>query len=165
MIVWFPRIQNQVIYSNGDELIGGKFKGVKASSTAISGDLSAISDSRRPESSIDLSKTPWISSSEKSNQWIEISLDNKPIRSIGIYWFTNNHEVFLPSKWTVEYKKEGKWIPFEIYVTDQYGINPDQYNIVHPAANLVCDAIRINIVSKEQKSVGILDIDVTFETN
>jgi hypothetical protein len=77
MEVWFPTKQSQVIYNSKEGIKGGKFKEVKASSTAVHGNLGSISDPRRPESSHSLSKTPWISSNDSNAQWIEIDLRAK----------------------------------------------------------------------------------------
>ena len=135
---------------------------MQASSVGLYGNLGAISDNRRPNSSHDISITPWISSSEENNHFIEIDVKDQQIRSFGVYWFIDNKTVLLPAEWVVEYKKDGIWLPFEIYVTDHYGIKPDHYNIIYPAADLICEAIRIKIVSQDQKPVGILDVDVAF---
>jgi DUF1680 family protein len=102
MEVWFPTMKSQIIYHIEKGLKGGKFKEVKASSTSENGNLAAISDPRRPENSHDLSKAPWISSMNQSTHWVEIGLDNKPIQSILIYWFSDNEKVLLPAKWSLE---------------------------------------------------------------
>ena len=56
-----------------------------------------------------------------------------------------------------------KWKPFELYVTDRYDNRANQYNVVHPAAPLTCDAIRINMVPQANAAVGILEVQVAFE--
>ena len=170
MIVWFPTKKEQVFYYEGDKLIGGKFKSVKASSVERGGNLRAISDPWQPESSQDLSVMPWKSVKpwksyrvEDAAPWIEIELEKKPVRSIGIYWYTDYDRIFQPEEWSLEYSIDDQWFSLESRVSDQYGIKLDQYNTVHPASRLICDAVRINMLPQEYKSVGILDVDVVYE--
>ena len=66
-----------------------------------------------------------------------------------------------PKSWSLE--QRGKWAPFPLYVTDEYGLRRDQYNVVHPAAKLECDAFRIRMTPRGDACVGILEIDVVFE--
>jgi len=56
-----------------------------------------------------------------------------------------------------------EWPKFNFYVTDSYEIEKDKYNVVHPAATLSCEAIKINIKPAKEKAVGILDVDVSYE--
>jgi DUF1680 family protein len=165
MIVWLPIKEEQVQYVEDDIARGGKFKSVQASFTGGKGSLSAISDKRRPTSSNDRTKQSWVSEPQKGNpQWVEIELDKKPIRSIGVYWYEDGRNIKVPESWSLECKADNQWKDFNIYVTDSYSIDKDEYNVVHPGSNLVCDAIRINIIPQNDKSVGILDVDVVFET-
>ena len=60
-------------------------------------------------------------------------------------------------------KQDGKWKEFELYTTDKYDTRANQYNLVHPAAPLECDAIRILITPRDDQSVGILECQVQFE--
>ena len=107
----------------------------------------------------------WTSNADKKNHWVEIGLDpNKQIRSINVYWHDNNKSVKIPAKWSMEYLKDNTWEKFEIYVTDSYGTQKDQYNVVHPGDELKCDAIRINITPDSGFAVGILDVDVQYQT-
>jgi len=164
MEVWLPTHKEQIIYLDEDILRGGKFSGVKASSVSMDANLSAISDNRRPMNSRDLSISPWKSSPQDNNkQWIEIELEKKPIRCIGLYWFVDGNKVDLPSSWSMEYKKDGEWKPFDVYVTDSYGTDLDKYNVVHPGSLLICSAVRININPQKGKTIGILNVDVTYE--
>lgn len=170
MIVWFPTKKEQIFYFEGDKLIGGKFKSVKASSVERGGNLRAISDTWQPRSSQDLSVMPWksvrpwkSSSTEDDKPWIEVEVEKKPIRSIGVYWYTDHDRIFRPSGWSLEYRINDQWFSFESRASDQYGIELDQYNTVHPESSLVCDALRINILPQDYKSVGMLDVDVAYE--
>ncbi len=170
MIVWFPTKKEQIFYYEGDRLIGGKFKSVKASSVERGGNLRAISDTWQPESSQDLSVMPWksvrpwkSSSTEDDEPWIEVEVKKKSIRSIGVYWYTDLDRIIRPKGWSLEYRINDQWFSFEPRASDQYGIELDQYNTVHPESRLICDAIRINMLPQEYKSVGMLDVDVAYE--
>ncbi|MBT3470872.1 MAG: hypothetical protein HN467_16275, partial [Opitutae bacterium] len=46
---------------------------------------------------------------------------------------------------------------------DRYDMRANQYNVVHPAGPLSCDAIRIRMTPKEDTCVGILEVQVAFE--
>jgi DUF1680 family protein len=165
MIIWFPTNEEQVQYVDDGIARGGKFKSVKASFTGEKGTLSAISDSRRPSSSDDRTKQPWVSEPQKGKrQWIEIELDRKPIRSIGVYWYDDGGNVAVPQSWSLQCKAGGNWKDFNVHATDSYSTAKDKYNIVHPGSTLACDALRINIIPQHNKSVGILDVDIVFET-
>ncbi len=164
MNVWFPTKSEMIQFTDGNELKGGKYKGVKASSIAQHGNLGAIADGRRPISSNDTTIPVWISDNVENNQWIEIGLDSgKSIRSINIYWYDNNKSVKVPLSWSVEYLKNGKWEKFKVYVTDSYATQKDQYNVLHPAEELKCEVIRIHMKSVDNISVGILDVDIEYE--
>ncbi|MCH2121864.1 MAG: hypothetical protein MK136_11595 [Pirellulaceae bacterium] len=47
--------------------------------------------------------------------------------------------------------------------TDRYETRANQFNVVHPAVPLACDAIRIRITPRQETSVGILEVQVVFE--
>ena len=63
----------------------------------------------------------------------------------------------------METRKDGKWEPFQLYTTDRYDTRANQYNVIHPAAPLSCDAIRIHATPREEYAVGILEVQVAFE--
>ena len=72
-------------------------------------------------------------------------------------------DVKFPAQWSLEVLQNGEWKPFELYTTDRYDTRANQYNVVHPAAKLKCDGIRIVMTPKEAACVGILEIQVAFE--
>lgn len=165
MIVWLPTKPDMIQFADGNGIKGGRYKNVRASSTSKYSSLGAISDSRRPMNSSDRTIPVWTSKAEENNHWVDIGLDSdKQIRSINVYWYDNNKSVKIPSKWSMEYSKDNTWKKFKIYVTDSYATQKDQYNVVHPGDELKCDAIRINITSDNGVAVGILDVDVQYET-
>lgn len=165
MIVWFPRNADMVHVSDGS-VKEGKYASVKTSHTFYDDTETAISDGKQPKSSFDTSIPRWTSWPEKGKkQWVEILISEpKEIRSIGVYWYDDNDGVQTPGNWSLQYRKDGKWKPFEKYVTDSYSTFKNKYNVVHPAAKLVSDAIRINMNPKPNACVGILDVDIEYET-
>lgn len=72
-------------------------------------------------------------------------------------------DVKFPAEWSLEVEQEGTWKTFELYTTDRYDSRANQYNVVHPAAPLKCDTIRIRMTPKENAWVGILEVQVAFE--
>ena len=136
MIVWLPSNKDMVQFASDNIARGGKYARVSASSIHNWGSLTAISDPRRPSSTIDRTIQPWMSANDKM-QWLEISLKKRQkIRSIGVYWFDDNRKVKVPESWTIHYLKNGKWHNLDIYVTDHYSSDKDEYNVVHPGSDL-----------------------------
>jgi len=48
-------------------------------------------------------------------------------------------------------------------VTDRYDTRANQYNVVHPATPIRCDAIRVRMTPNEDACVGILEMMAEFE--
>ena len=164
MIVWLPTKLEMIQFSDGNGLKGGRYKNVKASSISKHGNLGAISDGRRPMNSSDTTIPVWTSTKKDNKHWVEIGIDpDKQIRSINVYWYDNNKSVKVPAKWSMEYLKDNTWQKFKIYVTDSYATQKDQYNLVHPAEKLKCEALRINIIPNDGMAIGILDVDIQYE--
>lgn len=165
MMVWFPTDPSTVSYKEGNVLKGGRYKGVEASSTDFKGDLQAISNGLRPMASNDTSVPVWINGKDADFNWVKIGLDDSiPIQSVKVYWAKDIENTSLPVKWTIDYLENGQWKPMDLYVTDSYAVETDQYNVVHPDRPLKCEAIRINIEPQKGKQVGILDVDIAYET-
>ena len=74
-------------------------------------------------------------------------------------------DVKFPAQWSLEIEQNGEWKPFELYVTDRYDTRANQYNVVHPAAPVHCDAIRVLMTPKPESCVGILEIMPEFEAD
>ena len=66
----------------------------------------------------------------------------------------------IPKSWKLEYKNDGKWNDFPLYVTDEYEVQKNQYNMVHPGKPIITDALRLQIQSRPDAAVGILSIDI-----
>ena len=46
------------------------------------------------------------------------------------------------------------------YITDDYGLERDKFNVVRPAAPLKCDAIRIRILPQVGFCMGVHEIQL-----
>jgi hypothetical protein len=49
------------------------------------------------------------------------------------------------------------------YVTDDYGLERDKFNVIRPAAPLKCDAISIRILPQVGFCMGVHEIKVEFD--
>lgn len=77
-----------------------------------------------------------------------------------MYWYDDNGGVQVPQSWTLEYKADGQWKPFPIYVTDEYRVLKDQYNMVHPGEDIKAEALRLHIVPEADAAAGILSVQI-----
>lgn len=165
MIVWLPREAGRVQYFDGEKVVGGRYGPVKASHTYSGDTVAALADGKRPAASDDTSVPRWTSWPQKGTpQWVEVALlEPRPLRSVGVYWYDDRGGVQRPASWRVEVRTDGRWQPLDLYVTDSYQVEADRYNVVHPAAPVTADAVRIHMVPRRDAAVGILDVDVQFE--
>ena len=62
------------------------------------------------------------------------------------------------------YLTGGTWQPMKKYLTDFFGTDPDRYTVVHPAAELICEGLRLDIVPQAGQRVGLLDLDLQVKT-
>lgn len=51
----------------------------------------------------------------------------------------------------------------DLYVTDDYTVDKDKYNVVHPGSDLRSDKLRIRIKSQGNVKVGISDVDIEYQ--
>ena len=158
MNVWFARDLATAIQASVRTV--GNIDDVTATHTCMSDDVYAVADGKLPKSSADTSIPRWTSWSQKGQvQQVDIKLKKaQPIESISVYWYDDKGGVQVPVSWNVEYQDQGAWRPFKLYVTDMYGIQPDQFNMVHPAEPFTTDAIRLNITPRRDATVGILEV-------
>ncbi|MGI9456590.1 MAG: glycoside hydrolase family 127 protein [Aeoliella sp.] len=165
MTVWFPRNRDLAVFDPTELPEESPFAEVNASHTFVDDTISAIGDNKEPRHSTGKKVTRWSSRPQKDQpQWIEGRFPKtRHVRSIGVYWFDDQKDVRIPAEWSMEVEQDGQWKPFELYVTDEYGLRVNQYNVVHPASELNCDAIRIQMTPQEDACVGILEIDVVLE--
>lgn len=160
MNVWFAKDTETAL--QGITHTVGIVADVHATHTFSGDEVYAIADGKLPKDSRDGSIPRWTSWSQKGvKQQVEIKLKKEqPIESVSVYWYDDKGGVQLPVSWEMEYHTNGQWHPFKLYVTDNYGIQPDQFNMVHPAEPIQADAIRLNIQPKKEATVGILEVTI-----
>jgi len=165
MTVWFPRKKEMAVFDPNALPKESIFTQLTASYTSKLDTVNAIGDGKEPEWSSGNKVPRWTSRGQNGKpQWVEAQFEGtKAIRSIGVFWMQDNFDVKFPKSWTIEVSRDGQWVPFELYTTDRYDTRANQYNVVHPAAPLKCDAIRIKMTPQEEAAVGILELQVTFE--
>jgi hypothetical protein len=165
MTVWFPTKPELAIYDPHALPKESIFTEITASHTSDLDTISAVGDGLEPQFSSGKKVPRWTSRGQLGKeQRIEGRFaKTKSIRSVGVYWMQDQGDVKFPQSWSLEVEQDGEWKPFELYTTDKYDIRSNQYNIVHPAAPLNCDAIRIHMTPTEGAAVGILEVQVQFE--
>jgi hypothetical protein len=163
MIVWLPdaidgaQAQLSRVYFDPT-----KYGTITASSCAADGVVDAVKDGRRPASSADTTLDAWISSGDSDKEWIQLVFDQpQAIERLGLFWVSCD-QVEVPADWTMEYLLDGSWHPFDKYITDVYGVSKDRFNTIHPAAELTCEGLRINIYAQAGKSVGLFDLELNL---
>jgi len=165
MSVWFPRKKDLAKFDPTTLPQESSFASVTASHTFTEDTVSAVGDNREPKWSNGNKDSRWSSRPQKGKkQWIEGRFPkSRTLRSVGLYWYDNHRDVRLPADWSIEVEKDGEWSPMDLYVTDEYGVRLNQYNVVRPAAELTCNAIRVLMTPRESACVGVLEIKVAFE--
>ncbi len=165
MNVWLPReeatARDALARNPFDSSVYGE---ITASSCSADDAAASVADGRRPQGSSDSGIPRWSSNGRNEDQqWVMMKFDRpRKIESMGIYWCEDSsHDIMKPAEWRIEYLKEGEWLEFDKYLTDFYGTDVDRYNVVHPASELECEGLRINMTPDPGCRVGILDIDLT----
>jgi DUF1680 family protein len=163
MNVWFPRDKETAINSLHEiKYDKDKFGDVSVTSCSKYGDIAALINGERPQHSADSTILRWISeSNSEQKQSVEMKFKaTQRVQSLGVYWADDNINVSVPKSWSLSYLKNGMWHPFQLYVTDFFGINKDMYVVVHPSSTLTCEGLRMSIQPQIGKQVGILDMDL-----
>jgi len=160
MIVWTPRERA----SAEAALEVGRFDAAKYGTVTAScnqEDVAAVHDGHRPQSSDDTTIPRWTSAGQPGeSQSVRLAFDSpRCVGKLGVYWATGDG-CALPASWTLMCLKEGKLTPFDKYITDSYRVEADTYNVIHPAAELVCDGLEQRIAPHPGQCFGILDIDL-----
>ena len=160
MNVWFARDAETA--RNGMIMTVGNIAEVKASHTNSSDDVYAVADGKQPKTSHDTSIPRWTSWSQKGKeQWLEIKLKSEQdVEAVSVYWYDDKGGVQLPVAWSIDYMCDGKWVEYKPYVTDHFGVDADKYNMVHPAAPVKTDMLRLKMKPKADATVGILELTV-----
>ena len=166
MTVWFPTREEMAVFDPHTLQKESVFTTITASHTAAEDTVTAIGDGEADKWSSGNKVVRWTSRGQPGKpQWVIGRFrETKEIRSVGVFWMNRwQGDVQFPKDWSLEVEQNGKWIPFKLYTTDRYDTRANQYNVVHPAAPTKCDAIRINMVPRENTTVGILEVQVRFE--
>lgn len=158
MNVWFAR--DAATVRSSMSLPVGNVADIKATYTYSSDDVYAIVDGKHPSNSFDRTIPRWTAWPKLGEtQSVEVKLKKKQsIESVSVYWYDDKGGVQQPVEWGMEYLADGKWQEFKPYVTDRFGVELDQFNMVHPAEPIEAEALRLNITPKEKSSVGILEL-------
>ncbi|WP_428305884.1 glycoside hydrolase family 127 protein [Lacipirellula sp.] len=166
MEVWIPENEatlhaNEIKVSDNAQ----RFKSARASHTFDQDRVTAIIDGRLPKNSFDASIPRWTSWPERGKpQTVELELaKSTDIRTVEVYWYDDHGGVQVPERWALEIWQNGEWEPFDLYNTDAYGVSPDQYNVIHPAAPTTTDRLRLQLWPKGEAAVGILEVVVEPE--
>ena len=158
MNVWFARSAKTV--EAGSVRTVGNVKAAIATHTYSNDDVVAVADGKVPSSSADGTIPRWTSWPQKGQiQQLTVELRKmQSIESVSIYWYDDKGGVQIPVSWNLEYRQDGQWKPWTLYNTDRYNCFPDQFNMVHPAAPVKGDAIRVTMQPKPDSTVGILEM-------
>lgn len=140
---------------------------ITATYTCDIDDVNPIVTNKFPSSSHDTSMLRWTSWPRKGEkQSIELKLKHPvSLESLSVYWYDDAGDVQVPEAWNVEYLQDGAWHEFPVYVTDEYRMLKDQYNMVHPGRDIMPEALRINITPRQDASAGILGIQLEVAKN
>ena len=132
--------------------------------------MAAVVDGRVPDTSDDQDQPRWTSLPFKNRgQNIIFEFDHpRTVGSIAVYWYEESggegEKVRLPRDWWVDYRVgDGEWTRMKKYITDDYGLERDKFNVVRPAAPLKCDAISIRILPQVGFCMGVHEIQVEFD--
>lgn len=140
---------------------------ITATYTCDIDDVNPIVTNKFPSSSHDTSMLRWTSWPRKGEkQSIELKLKHSvSLESLSVYWYDDAGDVQVPEAWNVEYLQDGAWHEFPVYVTDEYRMLKDQYNMIHPGRDIMPEALRINITPRQDASAGILGIQLEVAKN
>jgi hypothetical protein len=153
-----------------NQLTAADYGQVEATHTYEADTVAAVVDGRVPDRSDDQDQPRWTSLPFKNRGQNIIFEFERPrtVRSISVYWYEESggegEKVRLPRNWWVEYRTgEGEWTKMKKYITDDYGLEHDKFNVVRPAAALKCDAISIRILPQVGYCMGVHEIQVDFD--
>jgi hypothetical protein len=170
MLVWLPEDEETSVGSFPELQYVYNIKSTTASFCQSVKDASveAISNGVIPGRSAERGSIKRWSTAPKYGepQWATIEFKKRSvINSISVYWADrskNKGKLKIPKEWNVEYRIGNKWYPFEIYITDDYRTAINQFNVIHPAKELKCDAIKINVTPYPEYAAGILETQFEF---
>lgn len=160
MTVWLA--DNDALASASMPVIPGYVSNVTATDTFERDDVLSMVTNGYPSSSSDTSISRWTSWPRTGKeQTVELTL-KRPLRlqSVSVYWYDDRGGVQVPESWSLEYMERGEWKQFPIYVTDEYRVLKDQYNMVHPGEDITAEALRLHIIPKADAAAGILSVQI-----
>jgi len=166
MAVWLP--DNEATLRHGQIVIDDnveRFASASATYTFDGDRAAAMIDGRLPTRSFDTSIPRWTSWPRRgAMQTLEFELA-RPIelRTVEVYWYEDHGGVQTPVRWELEVQQDGAWRAFPLYNTDSYGVEPDQFNVVHPAAPLTVERLRMRVWPREDAAAGVLELVVREE--
>lgn len=166
MTVWFPTNKDMAIFDPHALPKESTFTDLKASHTGAEDTVNAVGDGQVDKWSSGNKVSRWTSRGQYGkDQWIVGRFkETKQLRSVGVFWMDRwQGDVKLPKEWSMEIEQNGQWAPFQLYTTDRYDTRANQFNVIHPAAQTKCDAIRIKMTPREDTAVGIIEVQVQFE--
>ncbi len=92
-----------------------------------------------------------------------IFTERLPLDRISLYWLEDDRRTTRrPTSWRAEYLLDGAWLPFPLYLTDDYRTMLNQYSVIHPQAELQCDGIRLLIEPQAEYSIGLAEVKIDF---
>ena len=122
----------------------------------------AILDGMAPARSHHMGMPYWTSRGcEDEAQVAEfIFTGSRSLDGFSVYWIDDARTTTaVPISWELEYLSGGEWRPFRLYMTDRYGTQIDQYNLVHAAGGaLSCEGLRVKMQPQAGKSVGMAEV-------
>lgn len=166
MAVWLPN--NETTLRRGAVVVDDnakRFASASATHTFDGDRVAAMIDGRLPKHSFDTSISRWTSWPRRGEmQTLEFELA-RPIelRTVEVYWYDDQGGVQTPARWKLDVRQEGEWQPFSLYNTDSYGVEADQFNVVHPAAPLTVEGLRMRVWPREDAAAGVLEFVVREE--
>jgi DUF1680 family protein len=171
MIVWFPRKESLARrHMASNQLTAADYGKVEATHTHEGDSVAAVVDGCVPDTSDDQDQPRWTGLPFKNRgQNLVFEFDRtRTVGSIAVYWYEEvggeGEEVRLPRGWWVDYRTgEGEWTRMKTYITDDFGLERDKFNVVRPAAPLKCDAISIRILPQVGFCMGVHEIQLQFD--
>ncbi|TWT97833.1 Non-reducing end beta-L-arabinofuranosidase [Botrimarina colliarenosi] len=139
-----------------------RFTSATASHTYEGDSTGALVDGLLPRDSYDTSIPRWTSWPHRGeSQTIELELAQPTdLQSVGVYWYDDHGGVQTPLRWELQVREGDAWRPFPLYTTDEFGVAPDQFNVVHPGEPMTVDRLRLEVWPRPDAAAGILEVMV-----
>jgi len=169
MMVWHAR--NEKLAREGmisNQLTAADYGKVLATHTHEGDTVAAVIDGKIPEKSADQTLPRWTTLPFKNRCENIIFQFDRPrtVGSISVFWYEDmtGDKVRLPREWWVDYRVgQGEWQRMNKYITDDYGVQRDQFNLVRPAAPLMCDSLLIRVLPTVGYCSGVHEVQIEFE--